>query len=124
VERVKAWRKRNRYHMNAQRAEWRDRNREKYRAWMRIGAAKRRGRLFGGSGVTIEEWNEILTRHEYRCAYCGSDEKIEQDHIRPLSRGGQHCVENVIPACSYCNRRKGAKLDWTPDLTERVMLEV
>ncbi len=36
------------------------------------------------------------------------------DHILPLSRGGSHSIDNVVPACHTCNRSKAAKLllDW------------
>ena len=27
----------------------------------------------------------------------------------PIARGGVHCAENLRPACSACNLRKGAK---------------
>jgi hypothetical protein len=28
------------------------------------------------------------------------------DHVLPLSRGGRHCVSNVVPACGQCNKVK------------------
>ena len=28
------------------------------------------------------------------------------EHMNPLSRGGEHSVHNVIPACRGCNLRK------------------
>lgn len=30
------------------------------------------------------------------------------DHVFPLSRGGRHCVGNIVPACGQCNHSKGA----------------
>ena len=42
-----------------------------------------------------------------RCAYCGGAfENI--DHVKPLSRGGPHCLANLRPACEHCNKTKWA----------------
>lgn len=44
----------------------------------------------------------------HRCAYCGGPfEHI--DHVKPLSKGGPHCLSNLRPACANCNLRKFAK---------------
>lgn len=32
----------------------------------------------------------------------------ELDHVEPLSLGGPHTVENLVPACLSCNRSKCA----------------
>jgi 5-methylcytosine-specific restriction endonuclease McrA len=45
-----------------------------------------------------------------RCAYCGLEcERPEMDHVVALAAGGAHSVENVVPACGQCNRKKNAK---------------
>ncbi len=41
------------------------------------------------------------------CAYCGGAWKA-LDHVKPLSRGGPHCLSNLRPACVKCNSRKHA----------------
>jgi 5-methylcytosine-specific restriction endonuclease McrA len=41
------------------------------------------------------------------CWMCGSD-AVEWDHVKPLSKGGAHCLANLRPACVSCNRRKSA----------------
>jgi 5-methylcytosine-specific restriction endonuclease McrA len=41
-----------------------------------------------------------------RCWMCGSTELIERDHVKPLSKGGQHLPANIRPACRPCNRSK------------------
>lgn len=64
-----------------------------------------------GDGVTAEQWREILEINDNRCAYCLERAQIlEMDHVRPLSRGGEHSLDNVVPACSTCNSSKKAKL--------------
>lgn len=57
--------------------------------------------------LTTSEWREILNEFSGLCAYCGSSERIEMEHMTPLSRGGHHDKYNVVPACSQCNRHKG-----------------
>lgn len=56
------------------------------------------------------EWADLLRRFNFQCAYCGLRKKLEQDHVVPLSRGGAHIRENIVPACRSCNRRKSNKL--------------
>jgi|TARA_E500000331_G_scaffold14049_1_gene12339 5-methylcytosine-specific restriction endonuclease McrA len=45
------------------------------------------------------------------CAYCGSYEglNIQLEHVIPKSRGGAHCLSNIIPACHSCNQSKRAQ---------------
>lgn len=55
------------------------------------------------------------------CVYCGSPAS-HADHIRPVSRGGWHHIDNLVSACDRCNTNsKNAKLlvEWLrhrPDL--------
>ena len=41
------------------------------------------------------------------CARCG-DAANEVDHIRPLSRGGDHALENLQSLCRGCHHAKTA----------------
>lgn len=61
-----------------------------------------------GNGVTIQEWEEIKKDYNYLCAYCNQKKTLEMDHIVPLSKGGKHDVDNVVPACKSCNSSKTA----------------
>ena len=68
---------------------------------------RRRARVSGAGGnFTPAEWRALLDRYEHRCAYCGVDGPLQVDHRVPLCRGGTHEVENILPACGRCNRRK------------------
>ena len=40
------------------------------------------------------------------CARCGSRERLEYDHIIPVSRGGSNTVRNIELLCEACNRSK------------------
>lgn len=58
--------------------------------------------------LTVSQWQEVLEYFGHRCAYCnGAPERLEIDHIIPVTRGGQHTPDNVVPACRSCNARKG-----------------
>ena len=46
------------------------------------------------------------------CAYCGR--KIEfknmvADHVVPRSRGGKNTIDNLLPACFFCDQYKKNK---------------
>jgi 5-methylcytosine-specific restriction endonuclease McrA len=43
------------------------------------------------------------------CPYCGNKTK-EIDHVIPLSKSGQHSLDNLQMLCLDCNRSKGDKL--------------
>lgn len=58
-----------------------------------------------GSACVTPEFLTAL--YAAACVYCGAP-AAEADHFYPLSRGGLHCVENLVPACFECNRSKHA----------------
>lgn len=70
--------------------------------------ARYRGRLLNATGsFTREEWKVRIIQFGNRCAYCGRKSKrLTPDHYIPLSKGGTNFIDNVIPACQHCNRRK------------------
>ena len=70
--------------------------------------ARRRARkLSVPSTLTTPQWKAIVAVYKGRCAYCGAKpKKLTQDHVTPLSRGGHHTAENVVPSCWPCNSRK------------------
>ena len=47
---------------------------------------------------------------ERLCVYCGQP-ATSRDHVLPLSHGGLHTQENMVPACRRCN---GMKRDLLP----------
>jgi hypothetical protein len=56
--------------------------------------------------VRIEVWR----RDQGKCVSCGSREKLEYDHIVPVSRGGSNTARNVELLCQDCNRAKGDRI--------------
>ena len=85
--------------------QWRLRNLERARNYVRVSGNKRRAAA-AGPHFTFEEWEALLITHAGHCAYCGSMERIEADHRTPLCRGGSNLIANILPACRHCNRRK------------------
>jgi hypothetical protein len=72
---------------------------------------KRRARkLAADATLTSNEWLQVLDYFNRSCAYClSSSEEMTMDHMVPLSRGGTHTADNVVPACRFCNSRKGTR---------------
>lgn len=56
--------------------------------------------------ITRETMNEVWRRDEGRCVECGSKEKLEFDHIIPVSKGGSSTYRNLQLLCEGCNRKK------------------
>ena len=48
----------------------------------------------------------VWTRDQGRCARCGNRERLEFDHIIPVSRGGSNTERNIELLCEVCNRAK------------------
>lgn len=86
------------------------------RETVRCSSSRRRAEK-KGSGIntfTPTQWSLLLNVFSGHCAYCfETADKFEQDHIIPLSRGGQHILSNIVPACRRCNRSKHNK-SWKP----------
>lgn len=71
--------------------------------------------------LTLDQWERIVAQHT-NCPYCGrlfddGQYKLTIDHVVPLSQGGKHTKDNVLPVCFQCNREKSASLlggEWLP----------
>jgi HNH endonuclease len=78
-------------------------------AWTRR-MQKHRKRTRGGRVflVTERDWRRLVARYLGRCHWCGSKpDRLEMDHLYPLSRGGDHSIGNIVPSCPDCNSYRG-----------------
>jgi len=58
--------------------------------------------------ITIR--NQVWRRDNGACVQCGSNEKLEFDHIIPVSKGGSSTYRNLQLLCEPCNRKKSNKI--------------
>lgn len=88
---------------------------ESARAWkescpdtIRLYTATRRARerKAPGGGVSPKAWAALKDLFGHRCAYCFNISPLTIEHVDPISKGGAHDTENVVPACSRCNCSK------------------
>ena len=54
--------------------------------------------------------HEVWRRDGGTCVDCGSRDRLEFDHIIPVSQGGSNTARNIELRCETCNRRKGASI--------------
>ncbi len=69
-------------------------------------------RLINPKQLSLKEYSDIMRYFRYECAYCGNslfDQRLERDHVQPLSSYGLNRFDNVIPACRSCNASKNCK---------------
>lgn len=59
--------------------------------------------------MTVKEWKHCKKHFDYRCAYCGKLEPLEQEHFIALTKDGEYTHNNIIPSCRSCNASKGNK---------------
>ena len=52
----------------------------------------------------------VWRREQGRCVTCDSTEKLEFDHIIPISKGGSNTERNIQLLCETCNREKSARI--------------
>ena len=97
--------------------------RRKDKAFQESNLRRARKNKVGGSFSKLE-WEELQESYGNICISCGSNIRMEADHVIPISKGGVNSIDNIQPLCLKCNRSKGTKiidfrpfgraiLDWT-----------
>lgn len=84
---------------------WRQANPDKHSAQVE----RRRARRLSApiNDFTPAQWREMKNAYQNDCVYCGKKtQRLTQDHITPLSKGGSHTASNIVPACKSCNSQK------------------
>jgi 5-methylcytosine-specific restriction endonuclease McrA len=72
---------------------------------------KYRSRNNESGKIDLKEWKEKLQKLNGICQMCKTDKNITIDHIKPLSKGGTNCIDNLQPLCKSCNSRKNNKYE-------------
>lgn len=81
--------------------------RERYLARSRRAVQEREARKKSlPATLTEEDWQRALDHFGHRCAYCGREGRLAQEHFVPLTLGGPYTPDNIVPSCKPCNTRK------------------
>lgn len=72
--------------------------------------AKPKSRDVRSRHIPQEERRLVWRRDQGRCVTCGSNEKLEYDHIIPFSKGGSNTERNIRLLCEECNRKKSDRV--------------
>lgn len=95
-----------------------EKNKERYREYSykwarnnpektRISCHKRRARIRKLTAtLTVAQWEQIKKDFNWKCAYCGQELPLEQEHFIPITNHGEYTHNNIIPACKSCNSSK------------------
>lgn len=89
--------------------EWKSLNKESVRMYDKNKNAKRKNaKRFGY--ISKLQWESLILKHKNKCYWCGVFmNKPTIDHYMPLHLGGEHSINNVVPACLSCNCKKQHK---------------
>lgn len=124
---MKAYYGKNRAEMLSQQRAYYEENREErpaqHRAYSvttkgkqvhRQAGRRRRALKYKAEGFhTYTEFIELCKALDFRCQGCGEIfflNWLEEDHIVPLSRGGDDSIDNIQPLCKSCNSSKSDKM--------------
>jgi hypothetical protein len=63
--------------------------------------------------ITAKDRQAVRETYGHCCGYCGVSEsdnggRLEIDHYRPTTKGGEDNLDNLVYACVHCNRFKGS----------------
>jgi len=70
----------------------------------------RRKVIKAGGEVSLVTTKDVMAIHSMPCTACSAPSPSEADHLVPISKGGGHTLDNLIPLCHSCNKSKGDRL--------------
>lgn len=108
--------KKNRERKRADQARYRQADPDRYRAYVINYQSLKKN---GGEKITADDIRRLYQSQDGRCFWCSVvvNNTFHVDHVIPLSRGGLHCLGNLVVTCPSCNESKNAKIaydEWTP----------
>lgn len=117
LQRSRDWAKNNREARAAIENRYKEKHPDKYAAKNKAHARKYKAQKKGAAGhFNAPQWTARKKFYGDSCAYCGEclrPKNTHIDHVIPVVSGGANWPSNLVPACSTCNIRKGAKR-WLP----------
>ena len=68
------------------------------------------------STLTAQQWEAIKLHFNNKCAYCGKEAKLQQEHFIPIKNNGEYTHNNIVPSCGKCNMSKHTLsfFEWYP----------
>lgn len=80
-----------------------------YRLYHRSKSKRRKAQERGSTALMLtpdQLWRRWV-QFGHACAYCGAGGDLQVEHVIPISKGGEHHLGNIVPACQRCNFSKG-----------------
>ena len=106
IKTINQWRKDNPKKYNTILKKYRINNKGKRIIWQQIRRSKQN---LLPSTLNYIEWQIIKKYFDNKCAYCGIEKFLTQEHFIPVKKMGGYTIENIIPACMRCNSSKSSK---------------
>jgi hypothetical protein len=93
--------------------EWAINNKDKVNISSQIRRMKKKELPYN---LSEEQWVQIKNDFDNKCAYCGQEMPLAQEHFVALSKGGEYTINNIVPSCQSCNSSKSDKdfFEWYP----------
>lgn len=112
-EKIKKYRNENKEHSSKYMKRWCNQNKDKRIINQQRRESKKKSLP---NTLTSKQWDEIKAKFNNRCAYCGQQLPLEQEHFIPLSKGGEYTINNIMPSCKSCNSSKNNSdfFEWYP----------
>ena len=87
---------------------WRYMTDESFRLYHRSKSKRRKAQQRGSTALMLSPdqlWRRWV-QFDHCCAYCGTNGDLHMEHVIPISKGGEHHLGNIVPACQRCNYSK------------------
>lgn len=96
--------------------KYRRENRDRFNVLQQIRRTSKRESIYN---LKSDDWIKCKHYFNNKCAYCGKEEKLTQDHFVAFNNGGEYSINNIVPICLSCNSGKQDSdfFEWYPRQT-------